>query len=261
MNASLDLRKQSLANKVKWGIAAAAALLISPVIFMIVKGLVGLAVAGVIGMAIISFAPVVSMKLANWKLKAIKAEAAANPVETMQNVYREKSQALDAFVQRIEDFATEVGNFGDKLSGFKVEFPGEAPKFQATMTAMQELLKRRRMRLYEARQELEAFAGEIRKADAIWKMGLAAASMHKAAGMTEDDFMQRIKTETAIDSVQSNLNRALAQLETSLAEDMPALEHNPSPVIDVMARRVDRFPVGHPAYLASVDGNAQEELP
>jgi hypothetical protein len=106
------------------------------------------------------------------------------------------------------------------------------------LAAMQELLKRRRVKLAEARQELSAFAVEIRKADAIWKMGQAAASMHKAAGMTEDSFMQRIKTETAIDSVQSNLNRALAQLETSLAEELPALEHNPSSVIDVVATDV-----------------------
>lgn len=258
---NIDIRKQKLATKVKWCLAAAAALLISPVIFLIVKGLVGLAIAGAVGMAIISFSPVVSMKFANWKLQAIKAEAAANPVETMQNVYREKDLALSTLARRIEDFATEVGNFGDKLEGFKAEFPGEAPKFAATLRSMQELLKRRRMRLAEARQELGSFAGEIRKADAIWKMGQSAAAMTKAAGMSEDDFMQRIKTDTAIDAVQSNLNRALAQLETSLAEEALAIEHNPAAVIEVQARQINRFPVGHPAYLASIDREKHEELP
>jgi DNA repair exonuclease SbcCD ATPase subunit len=235
---NLDIRKEKLATKVKWGLALLAALIVSPVIFMIVQGLVGLAIAGVVGLAIISFAPVVAMKFANWKLRAIKAEAAANPVETMQNVYREKDGSIKAFAQRIEDFATEVGNFDDKLDGFKTEFPADAAKFEATLQAMTSLLSRRRARLTEARQELNSFASEIRKADAIWKMGLAAQSMHRAAGMTEDDFMQRIKTETAIDAVQSNLNRALAQLETSLAEEMPAIENNPSQVIDVQAVEV-----------------------
>lgn len=232
---SLDLRKQKLASKVKIGLAALAALLVSPVIFLIIKGLVGLAIAAVVGLGIISFAPVVAMKFANWKLKAIKAEAAANPVETMQNVYSEKEQAVNGYAQRIEDFATEVMNFESKLAGFRTEFPAEAPRFDATHRAMLKLLELRRARLVEARGELKRFAGEIRKADAIWKMGQAAQSMTKAAGMTEDDFMQRIKTETAIESVQANLNRAFAQLESALAEETPALDFNPSPVLDVQA--------------------------
>lgn len=232
---SLDLRKQKLATKVKWGLAALAALIVSPVIFMVVQGLVGLAIAGVVGLAIISFSPVVAMKFANWKLKAIKAEAAANPVETMQNVYNEKERAVDGFSRRIEDFATEVMNFESKLAGFRTEFPAEAPRFDATHQAMLKLLQLRRARLTEARSELRRFAGEIRKADAIWKMGQAAQSMTKAAGMTEDDFMQRIKKDTAIESVQHNLNRAFAQLESALAEEVPQLEHQPAHVIDVPA--------------------------
>lgn len=250
---NIDMRKQKLATKVKWGLAAAAALIISPVVFLIVKGLVGLAIAGVLGMAIISFAPVVSMKFANWKLKAIKAEAAANPVETMQNVYREKGDAIASFAQRIEDFATEVMNFESKLAGFRTEFPAEAPKFDATHAAMLKLLQLRRDKLRQAGAEHQRFEVEIRKADAIWKMGQAAASLHKAAGMTDDDFMQKLKTETAIDSVQSNLNRALAQLETSLAEELPALEHNPSPVIDV---QVQLMTPAHVPYRSDINRNA-----
>lgn len=231
----VELRKQIITNRVKIALLALAALVVAPVVFMIVKGLVGLALAGLLGLAIVNFAPVAAMKFANWRLKAIKAEASRSPVETMQAVYQEKDDALTAFAARVEDFATEVLNFDDKLAGFSKEFPGEAERFRATAAAMRELLERRRMRLTQARAELRNFAAEIRKADAIWKMGLAAASMHKAAGMTEDDFMQRIKTETAIDAVQSSLNRALAQLETSLAEEVPALEHSPSPTIDVQA--------------------------
>lgn len=229
---NIEIRKEKIATRTKWALALAA-LVVSPVILMIVKGLIGLAVAGAIGLGIISFAPVVAMKFANWKLKAIKHEAATNPIETMQNVWREKESALRAFYGRVEDFATEVRNFGDKLVGFKAEFPGEAAKFEATLRAMEALLQRRRARLSEARAELQRFDREINKADAIWKMGQAAAAMTKAAGMTEDDFMQRIKTETAIDAVQSNLNRALAQLETSLAEEAPAIEHNPAATLPV----------------------------
>jgi len=231
---NIEARKEKIATAVKWGLGLLAALVVSPIIFMVVKGLVGLAVAGVVGLALINFAPVVAMKFANWKLKAIKGEAARNPVETMQNVYQEKEAALAAFLRRIEDFAAEVANFADKLDGFKSEFPADAGKFEATLASMKRLLGVRRQRYTESKAMLASFAGEIRKAEAIWKMGLAAQAMTRAAGMTEDDFMQRLKAETAIDAVQSSLNRAMAELETSLMDEAPdALEHHPSNVIEM----------------------------
>lgn len=235
---TVEQRKARLAAGVKWGLGLIGAAIVAPVVFLAVQGLVGLILAGVLGLAIVHGAPVLSMRFANWKIKAIKAEAARNPVETMQAVLQEKDRSVDSFAQRVEDFATEVRNFGNKLDGFRAQFPAEAPKFEETHEQMKKLLELRRRRLKEAREELARFEGEIRKADAIWKMAQAASSMHRAAGMTEDSIMQRIKTETAIDSVQSSLNRALSQLETSLSEEAVALEHNPSPTIDVHAVEV-----------------------
>lgn len=230
---TVEQRKARLATAAKWGAGLVGAAIVAPVVFLAIQGLVGLIVAGVLGLAIINFAPVLSMKFANWKIKSIKAEATRNPVETMQHVFMEKGAAVAAFAQRVEDFATEVRNFGDKLDGFRAQFPAEAPKFEETHGQMKKLLDLRKRRLKEARDELGRFEGEIRKADAIWKMSLAASSMHRAAGMTEDSIIQRIKTETAVDSVQSSLNRALSQLETSLSEETVAIENNPTSTIDV----------------------------
>lgn len=227
-----EQKKARLATAVKWGLGLLGAALIAPIVFLAVQGLAGLIVAGVLGLAIVHGAPVAGMKFANWKIKSIKAEAARNPVETMQAVHIEKANAVKAFAQRVEDFSTEVRGFGDKLDGFRAQFPAEAPKFEETLRQMNQLLTLRRQRLTEAREELGRFEGEIRKADAIWKMSLAASSMHRAAGMTEDTIMQRIKTETAVDAVQSSLNRALSQLETSLSEEVLTIEQQPN-FIDV----------------------------
>jgi hypothetical protein len=227
--STLDIKKLRLSTGVKWALGLAAALLIAPVIFLVVKGLVGLALAAAVGLAIINFAPVLSMNFANWKLKAVKYAASVSPVETLQNVWNEKDQALKASLATITDFAAQVAGFDDKLDGFRAEFPGESAKFEATLRAMQALLAKRKQRYQESRDKLAEFAGEIRKADAIWKMGLAAQAMTRAAGMTEDDFMQRIKTETAYDSVQESLNRAMAELDASLLEEAPlAIENQPS---------------------------------
>lgn len=227
-----DIKKQSLATKVKWGLLALTALVVAPVVFLVIQGIIGLVIIGLLGLVVATFAEPVAMKFANWKLKAVKAEAMANPVETLQNVYREKEEAINQLAQRIEDFATEVRNFADQLMVFRKEHPEEVEKFESTHRAMCELLAVRQQRIREARGELVRFQNEIEKAGSIYTMALAAQRMHKAAGMTEDNFMQRIKTGTAIDSVQSSLNRALAQLETAVAEEMPAIENNPSEFID-----------------------------
>lgn len=222
----IETRKRRIATGVKWGLGLVAAAILGPLAYLAIKGIVGLAVALLLGAAVINFAPVVGMKFANWKLKAIKGEAMRSPIETMQNVFLEKEEALAAFLKRIEDFATEVANFTDKLDSFKAQFPGEAHKFQSTLDGMTRLLEVRRHKYAESQTRLQAFSGEIKKADAIWKMGLAAQAMTRAAGMTEDDFLQRLKTETAIDSVQSQLNRAMAELESSLLEEAPMLADN-----------------------------------
>jgi hypothetical protein len=81
-------------------------------------------------------------------------------------------------------------------------------------------------------QELMAFDLEIRKAGAIWDMAQAAISMNQAAGMTEDDFLAKISRETAIDSVTTNLNSAIADLETSLLDEpeLPKLTDTQTPI-------------------------------
>lgn len=219
MNA--PFKGSKLATGLKWGLGLGAAVLVAPVVFLAVKGIVGLAAAAVVGLVLINGAPVLAMTLANWKLKGIKYAATSNPVETLQNAYREQDAALDRFRQSITDFRAEVANFSTQVDGFAAQFPQDASKFSAQLEAMNRLLKVRESRYQTARGELQKFAGEIKRAEAIWKMGQAAQRLNKAAGFSDDDFLARIKTETALDSVQSSMNKAFAELETSLMDETP----------------------------------------
>jgi DNA repair exonuclease SbcCD ATPase subunit len=152
-------------------------------------------------------------------LKAIKAEAARNPIETLQNDYGKRQEGLRNFASRISDFATAVGSFEDKLGEFKRDHPEDAPKFDEQLRKMKLVLENRKAKFKEAQTELAAYDKEIKRANDIWQMGQAAAAMTSAAGMTEDDFLQKISTETALDSVQKSMNRAFADLEVSLLEE------------------------------------------
>jgi len=242
----INLRKQRLANVAKWGLALLAAAIISPVIFFAIKGLVGLVIAGVIGLAIVNFSPWLGVKFANWKIKAIKAEASKNPVETLQNVYIERQRQREVFKNQITNFRAKVSGFADKVETFKTSFPQDAPTFEKQLVQMRALLKRREQKYSRVKADLEKFAGVIQRADAIWQMGLAAAEMNAAAGVFDGEQMyERIKIETALDSVQESMNIAFSEMESDFMEgdDIVSIENNPSPSLQapVIVNTVNEF--------------------
>jgi len=215
----IDKRRKRIEMLIKIVGLCVAAFFVAPFVFIVIKGLIGMVIAAVVGGSIIFFTPVVARVFANWRLKAIKAEAARNPIETLQNDYGKRQQGLRNFANRISDFATAVGSFEDKLDDFKRDHPEDAPKFDEQLRKMKLILDNRKAKFKEAQTELTAYDKEIKRANDIWEMGQAAAAMTSAAGMTEDDFLQKISTETALDSVQKSMNRAFADLEVSLLEE------------------------------------------
>jgi uncharacterized membrane protein len=83
----------------KWGkivIAGLVCLAVSPIIFAVVKGALGLLIAFIVGATTLTFTPWFTMKLANWKVKAIVAEAKANPIETLTNLVIDSKKAIVA---------------------------------------------------------------------------------------------------------------------------------------------------------------------
>lgn len=244
-----NTRREKIATRLRWAIAGLAALLVSPIIFFVIKGAIGLAVAAVVGLAIVNLAPWVSMKFANYRLRLVKAEAARNPVETLQNVFAERSQKKAVFKTQITAFRAKITGFGEKIEGFKATYPRDAAKFENQLNAMKALLARREAKYKKVKSELENFELVIQRADALWQMGLAAAEMNEAAGAFDgDQMLERIKTETALDSVQDSVNLAFSEMESDLLEgddleiaDAPlAIENRPSGMVAMSTR-----PIGH----------------
>ncbi len=224
MNNSLspEARKQRAELAVKIVGLLAVCLVLGPFFFVILHGLGAIAamIAGAAAVfTVVKFLPWFALKVGNWRLKAIKAEASRNPVETLQNDYGKRSQALGEFREKIVSFSAEVKNFAGKLVDFNKQYPLEAPKFKEQLGKMKQLLELRQRKYSQAQDNLVAYELEIQKAGAIWDMGQAAAKMNEAAGMTEEDFLAKIQVETAMNSIQTNLNAAFADLEISLLDD------------------------------------------
>ena len=89
------------------------------------------AIATVIGLTIVNLAPVVAMKLANWKLRGIKHEARANPIETLQNQLADRRRQLAAFAATITEFNAAVKGFESKVAVFRTRATMEFRRMSA----------------------------------------------------------------------------------------------------------------------------------
>jgi len=219
LTTDIDVKREKYTRYAKYGLVAVVGLIVAPVIYLAIKGLVGLAIAAIIAVTVINAAPVIAMKFANWKLKGIKAEATANPIETLENVYTEKCAALDRFGNQISDFSAHVKQFQTQVETFEKQYPQDASNFREKLANMEALLAVRRDRFRQAKATLQRFEGEIARADAVWQMSQSAQALSKAAGMGTDDPYEKIKANTAIEAVERSMNVAMAELETTLLEE------------------------------------------
>lgn len=194
---------------------------IAPFVFVAIGGMIGGLVALVIGLLCVFMTPWLGMKLANWRLKSIKAEAMKNPIETMENEHKAKVEILGRMKESIRTFFASVQSFHDKLAGFKEQFPQDSKQFDDQYKAMVQLLNMRKAKYNEAKRNLSQFESVINRAKAIWAMAQEAAKMRKSAGADVEAFYSRLKTETALDSVTSSMNSAFADLELALMDESP----------------------------------------
>jgi septal ring factor EnvC (AmiA/AmiB activator) len=203
-------------------------------VFLAVKGIVGLALAAIVGVTVIQLAPVFSFKLANWKMKLIVSEATANPIETMQNLYAEKSLELETADQNIVDFETSVSNYHDQLDTFKEQYPEDADKYEELATKMLDALKDMKANQTQARKDLRDFAQQIKRAKSIWSMALAAQAVTKLSkSAAEAKAFTKIKEDAAINGVNTQMNRSFASLNLSMERRKDATSSLlPGPAVD-----------------------------
>lgn len=208
----------------RWGTAAKIAaygilgFFISPFVLSAIQGLLGLiALVAIYGIVWVML-PAIGDAGKNLRLKLIKAEAARNPIETLEAEHLRRTHVLQERKVKIENLAAKTNGFGTKLAGFKRDYPEEAPVYQEIYDKMVLLLKRSREQWVIAEQQLEAFEGEIEKAKAKWAMALAASDLRQDAGRVEAEFLAKLKVNYSFETIETGMNLAFAQLDTLLME-------------------------------------------
>jgi hypothetical protein len=215
----LELKKNKIMTVVKIVSMVITGFLVAPFVFIAIKGLLGLLIAGVVSFIIINFIPWFALKIANWRLKALKHEASKNPIETLENQYQLREEALVQFRENITRFHAEVKNFYTRKEEHKQRYPEQGGKFDEQYNQMRQLLDARSRKYVQAQQNLKRFADMIEQKRSEWEVAKAAASMSQAAGMGEE-FINKLMADTAVESVTTNLNLAFAELETSLLDEV-----------------------------------------
>lgn len=220
-NSTIDPRAR------RWGIVAKyAALLgigffVAPFIFTAITGLIGLIAAGGIMLGTWMLLPAIEAAAANMRLKLIKAEAARNPVETLQNDLRQKTVALNERKTAIERLNGQIRTFADKVNEIRERY-GAADsgylKLNADLTDLRRVAAHRATKWKEAFAQLQRYEESIDRAAMIWEAGLAAAAARESSGLSEDEFYAKLRSETAFDSIQTSYNEALASLDTSMLD-------------------------------------------
>ena len=221
-----DKEKQQLAKTVKFALIGLFCAIAAPLAWLAVTGLAGmLAFMGIFAVGA-ALSPIISLKLANLKYRALDAEqvshvvkvcaaASDNPIETIQLSYNGRVKDAAKFAISITEFRTEIKNYEGTIKEFEFAYPDEAVAGHAQLTFMRANLKEREERYGDVQMELANLAALIRKMQALWKLAMATQRMNQLSGMNTSDEFAHIKNDAAVDSVMSNLNKAFAQMETA----------------------------------------------
>lgn len=224
----LDVRKETLEKRFKLGLGIVSVVVIAPFTFIILQGILGaaaLVVAGIVGFTIIQLAPVFAMKLANWRIKLITAEAQKNPIETMKSILIEKSQDVQIADRKIVEFDGKIADYHDKIVGFKKKYPEESPRYEEIENKMRTGLASMKRKQVTAKQVLGELKCNIDKAESIYTMALAAADVTSLSADVEKQVFQDIKQQVSFDAVTHKLNTAVAalSLEVENSDDYKTL--------------------------------------
>lgn len=233
----LDTVKHArLSAGLKWGIGIIAAALIAPVIFLAVKGIVGLILALALGLILVHGAPLASRWMATLALSGFKGLARTNPIETRQLISQKRRNELEASLRAITEFGAEVRNVeghaksllhtGDE-AGFK-----DLNETYEKLAQVLEVRKRAYQRAVEAADQYDKVTEKVGRR---WKAAQAALKAQKLAGSAANKELDRIMSEEAVESVDTALNTVFADLESTLLSETLTLEHKPAAVIEIPA--------------------------
>lgn len=170
-----------------------------------------------IGITVWNFVPWFSVKLANWRLKALKAEAAKNPIETLENRYLQLKENLLKQRDNIKARVAIAKKIFSQITDFEQKFNKTSPRRDAYQK-LNQLIDLAKGRYKKAALALVNFGQVIEEKRADWEIVLSMNEANKLAQAGED-FTSKLMQDTALNTIQQGLDLAFAELDAAVMDE------------------------------------------
>jgi multidrug efflux pump subunit AcrB len=204
---------QKLAQFLFIAVTAAAT---ASIAYWAVLGLLYWIAAGFIWLFIASFAPAVGQWFANMKIAALKAVIEANPIETMETIYEQKRNELNAQASAIEQVDTQYRNVEKLIKDLKNTDPEEAKDYEEIKDKIGEGLDELNREFQACNEELTKYKGQIDKARRLYKVQKAINTALDVSEAARSEFFADLKKQVAFDKVNTDLNKAFSRLNMAV---------------------------------------------
>lgn len=172
----------------------------------------------VVSEVLILFTPVLSAWLANKRIQAFKAVAAANPIETYENQYLEKSKALEGYKTALAEFYASIQEVFRNIEAHYEQFPGRPCKFDAQFQRMLRGLENRQKKFKRLKKALKEFDQFIKEKKSEWRVAQSLAKSNKLA-QVGDDFLSTLMKDEATQTITTALDTAFAEMDASMLDE------------------------------------------
>lgn len=228
-------KHKRLTTLAKWVVAIGILALIAPAVALAIKGAIGVMVAGVLGLVIIYATPPLINRFANYKLRALKAEAERNPIETLENQQIKKEQELQKEANGITENDLAVEDYRSSLRKEAELFPENVQAALPNLHALEDRLARRREKYAAARVALELRRHAVSRASSRYRVAMAEQRANAVAGTSSGIVLDKILEDIAFGAVESATNRSMAELRTENMVDQATQAAMPKPHADASA--------------------------
>ncbi len=220
----LETKRQRIEKWTKIAAFFGLCIALGPIYIILLQGiaaLFALVISAVVAFTAINLIPALSRHVANWRLKALKAVAAANPIETLENRYQELQTALNGTRDNIKKSYAVLQTLDSQIETHKTSFPDRPSQHLEKRDKLKALVQLRGDKYKEAKENLNKFANVIEEKRSDWEIAKTMAEASKLANAGEE-FQSKLMQDTALNTIQDGLNLAFAELETSLLDEQHA---------------------------------------
>lgn len=213
-------KPKNLSAAVQIGLMLAVLVLIAPVAFSILKASLALLITGLIGMSVVFFGPAVGDWFAAMRLKSIKAVAAANPIETLEQNLISATEVIRNWKQDLKEFDAAVAQFVGMAKELIQKYPEKKDEYVRQVAGRQELRKRRVAAIKAAEEEIHLKENQLEQLKAEYRVAQAANELDRKASKFDNGArFDSTRIDSAVQSIRTEVHTSMASCGT-LFQDM-----------------------------------------